>query len=163
MITYRKKAITITQSDFQRYVEIGRRWLENRFGLVFSSVLAHKGNENSGRYPRGSGERPYQHVKKNQQEYEITDQETGERFHLAEGERIRNPKVFAGKGTHSPLREEVAKGLSQKYGGEPQNWKHAKGFGLVDYYGKDREAEIHWFEESSVGKHAFKIKYWLDD
>lgn len=26
------------------------------------SILIHEGNENSGRYPRGSGERPYQHT-----------------------------------------------------------------------------------------------------
>lgn len=163
MITYRKKVIVITQYDFQRYVEIGKQWLESQFGLVFSSVLAHIGNENSGRYPRGSGDRPYQHVKKSPQEYEITDQETGERFHLAEGERIRNPKVFAGKGTKFPLRDVVAEGLAERYGGEPENWKHAKGFGVIDFYGKDREAEIHWFEEESVGKFAFKIKHWIDD
>lgn len=30
--------------------------------MIYNNVLYHVGNENSGRYPRGSGERPYQHT-----------------------------------------------------------------------------------------------------
>lgn len=78
------------------YVEIGMKWIRRILGL--GDTLAHKGNENSGRYPRGSGERPYQHAgKKNWSDLEITDKETGEKFHLSKGERIRNPETFAGK------------------------------------------------------------------
>ena len=45
-----------------RYVELGMKWISMILG--YSSTLAHVGNENSGRYPRGSGEQPYQHTGK---------------------------------------------------------------------------------------------------
>lgn len=50
------------QKDVSYYTEIGIRWLERM--SIFPSDLAHKGNENSGRYSRGSGKRPYQHAGK---------------------------------------------------------------------------------------------------
>lgn len=97
------------------------------------------------------------------QKYDIIDQETNERFHLSKGTRIKNPETFAGKGTSHPLHDNVKEGLSNHYGGEPQNWKHCKGTGIIDFYGEDREAEVHWFQEESAGKHGFKIKHWLED
>lgn len=71
--------------------------------------------------------------------------------------------VFAGKGSSTPLKEEVAEGLSEQIGGTPSEWSHCKGRASVDYYGEERTAEIHWFEEPTVGRHKFKIKKWLDD
>lgn len=159
MLSYRKKAIKI---KYRYYVELGMKWIARFLGL--SDTLAHKGNENSGRYPRGSGERPYQHTaKKGWSDLEIKDKETGEKFHLSEGERIRNPETFAGKGGKDPLREEVKEGLSERYNVDtPDDWSHAKGVGTVDYYGEDRDAEIHWFSHPEVGKCEGKIKKWLD-
>ena len=44
------------------YVKLGMKWIERLLG--YESTLSHIGNENSGRYPRGSGERSYQHTGK---------------------------------------------------------------------------------------------------
>ena len=144
-----------------RYVELGMRWISRILG--YSSTLAHIGNENSGRYPRGSGERPYQHERNKHKEIEIEWKKTGEKFHLAEGEHIQNPKTFAGYGSKNPLDPGVPEGLSEQIGGDPDKWCHRKGTGVVDFYGEERPAEIHWFEEESVGRHKYKIKEWLDE
>lgn len=92
----------------------------------------------------------------------VFDPSTGEYFKFAEGTRIKNPKVFAGSGGVKPLLEAVADGLSKEFGGSPERWQHAKGDGTLDYYGEEREAEVHWFQEDSVGKVKFKVKRWMD-
>ena len=94
--------------------------------------------------------------------YDILDPSTGEYFKFAEGTKIQNAEVFAGKGCKKPLEKEVSEGLSKQIGGKPENWQHAKGHGIIDYYGEERPAEVHWFQENSVGKHKFKIKRWED-
>lgn len=94
--------------------------------------------------------------------YDILDPLSGERFHFLEGTRIKNPTVFAGKGGVKELNPEVAEGLSEQLGGKPENWQHCKGIGTIDFYGEDREAEVHWFQEETAGKHRFKIKEWLE-
>lgn len=94
--------------------------------------------------------------------YSILDPLSGERFQFSEGTRIRNSQVFAGKGGVKKLRPEVAEGLSEQIGGKPERWQHCKGIGTIDYYGEDVDAEVHWFQEESVGKHRFKIKKWLE-
>lgn len=94
--------------------------------------------------------------------YDITDFETGEIYHFVEGTRIQNSEVFAGYGARKPLREEVAEGLAEQIGGDPLKWQHCKGNGIIDYYGDERPAEVHWFQEETVGKVKFKIKYWLE-
>ena len=70
--------------------------------------------------------------------------------------------MFAGKGGVKKLSPETMIGLSEQIGGKPSEWQHCKGIGTLDYYGENREAEVHWFQESTVGKHKFKIKKWLD-
>lgn len=95
--------------------------------------------------------------------YSVADPDTGEEFKFVEGTRIQNPTVFAGKDGVKPLKPEVKKGLSEKYGGNPENWQHAKGIGTIDYYGEAVKAEVHWFQEETAGKHRFKIKEWLFD
>lgn len=94
--------------------------------------------------------------------YDVLDPDSGEYFHFSEGSRIRDVQVFAGKGTSKPLAEEVAEGLSEQIGGQPDEWQHCKGTGTIDYHGEDIDAEVHWFQEPSVGKHKFKIKKWED-
>lgn len=94
--------------------------------------------------------------------YDILDSQTGEYFNL----RVRKYKIqsfFAGKGGTKPLNPEVADGLSKQIGGKPENWQHLKGIGVIDYYGEEVKAEVHWFQEESVGKHKFKVKRWLDN
>lgn len=95
--------------------------------------------------------------------YDIVDPQTGEHFKFAEGTRVQNVTVFAGKGTKHPLHEGVAEGLSEQLGGKPENWQHAKGRGTIDYYGEERPAEVHWFQEETVGKVKFKVKRWIDE
>ena len=92
--------------------------------------------------------------------YDIVDPETGEIFHFAEGTRLQDVQVFAGKGTRTPLHEGVAEGLSRQFGGTPAEWQHVKGHGIIDYYGEMLEAEVHWFQEPTVGKVKFKVKRW---
>ena len=94
--------------------------------------------------------------------YDVLDPSSGEYFHFSEGTRIRNAKVFAGKGGTKPLESEVANGLSEQLGGRPEEWQHCKGIGTIDYHGEDVDAEVHWFQEPSVGKCKFKIKKWED-
>ena len=95
--------------------------------------------------------------------YDVFDPETGEFFKFAEGTKIQNAHYFAGKGCKKKLNPEVAQGLAEQIGGKADNWKHAKGNGVIDYYGEYRDAEVHWFHEDSVGNHKFKIKRWLDE
>ena len=93
--------------------------------------------------------------------YDIKDF-IGNIYNFVEGTKIQNAEVFAGNGTKKPLHESVAKGLAKQFGGEPENWQHAKGFGIIDYLGEDRKAEVHWFQEPTVGKVKFIIKRWLE-
>ena len=95
--------------------------------------------------------------------YDILDPATGEIFHFAEGTRIQNSEVFAGKGVRKPLHEGVAEGLAEQCGGTPEKWQHCKGDGIIDWYGEERPAEVHWFQEETVGKVKFKVKEWLDE
>ena len=94
--------------------------------------------------------------------HDILDPDSNEYFQFSEGTRIRNAEVFAGKGASKPLNPEVAEGLSEQIGGDPDKWQHCKGIGTIDVHGEDVDAEVHWFQEESVGKHKFKIKKWED-
>lgn len=95
--------------------------------------------------------------------YDVLDPESGEFFKFVEGSSIQDAQVFAGKGCKKPLNMEVANGLAEQIGGSPSKWQHAKGKGVINYYGEERKAEIHWFQEETMGKHKFKVKRWLDD
>lgn len=90
------------------------------------------------------------------------DYSTGEVFTFVEGTIIQNVKVFAGKGVSTPLAEEVKNGLSEQHGGEPEDWQHAKGIGIIDFYEENRKAEVHWFQADGIGRIKFKIKRWLE-
>lgn len=93
--------------------------------------------------------------------YDVKDPRTGKKYCFAEGMTISNVEVFAGKGTRSKLRPQVAKGLTERYGGRARNWQHVKGIGTIEKGDRLATAEVHWFQESSVGKCEFKVKRWL--
>lgn len=97
--------------------------------------------------------------------YKVVDKTSGIEYEFAPGTRIQNSEVFAGKGTRHPLHEGVAEGLTSEFGGKPSNWQHAKGNGVLhdSETGEDYAAEVHWFQEESVGKVKFKVKRWLDE
>lgn len=92
--------------------------------------------------------------------YEVMDLDTGEMFHFAEGTKIQDVEVFAGKGVKSPFRK--AEKYANRYGGKPEDWQHAKGFCVLATPEGDREAEVHWVQCSGVGKFEFFVKEWLD-
>lgn len=94
--------------------------------------------------------------------YDIEDKATGTVYHYAEGTKIQNREVFAGYGTSVPLHDGVAEGLTRQYGGKAEQWQHVKGVGIIDDDGDNVRAEVHWFQEESVGQVKHKIKRWLE-
>lgn len=95
--------------------------------------------------------------------YDVISPDSGDVFHFVEGTKIQNSEVFAGKGTKHSLHEGVAEGLAEQYGGDPEKWQHCKGNGVIDFDGEERKAEVHWFQEETVGKVKFKVKRWIDE
>ena len=96
--------------------------------------------------------------------YDVIDKENGIVYHFLEGTYIQNVEVFAGRGVKTPLRQEVKEGLAKEYGGAPEDWQHAKGFGLLTEDGEAfSKAEVHWFQAQKIGKVKFKVKRWVDE
>lgn len=94
--------------------------------------------------------------------YDILSPDGERYFHYAEGTYVQRVKAFAGYGTNTPLHEGVADGLTKEFGGDPAKWKHVKGEGVIDDDGEDVRAEVHWFQEESVGQVKHRIKKWLE-
>ena len=94
--------------------------------------------------------------------FDVKDPRTGRAYRFIEGTSITNVEVFAGKGARHKLSPKVSHGLSEQIGGKPRDWQHVKGIGTLDYHGRARRAEIHWFQAKGVGKVKFKVKEWLD-
>lgn len=92
--------------------------------------------------------------------YDVLDLATGERYHFAEGTRLQNVEVFAGKGARKPYKK--APLFADKYGGKPEDWQHAKGFGVLATDEGDLRAEVHWSQCEGIGKVEFFIKEWLE-
>ena len=92
--------------------------------------------------------------------YDVMDLSTGEIYHFVEGSKIQNVEVFAGKGVKTPFRR--AEKFAARYGGKPEDWQHAKGFGLLDTPDGDRDVEVHWVQCEGLGKFEFFVKEWLD-
>lgn len=94
------------------------------------------------------------------QNYGIMDLKTGSIYHLAEGSKLQDKEVFAGKGKKEPYRD--AWKYAEKYGGKAEDWQHVKGRGVIATPDGDFEAEIHWSQCEGIGKHEFFIKRWLE-
>jgi SPP1 gp7 family putative phage head morphogenesis protein len=80
----------------------------------------------------------------------------GEYVEFTEGTRITNIKTIAGTGRDRQIDEVDI--LVDKYGGTPEEWQKKKGFGYLNYEGESYKAEVHWYEEPTVGKVKFKAK-----
>lgn len=91
----------------------------------------------------------------------VMDLATGEFFQFAQGSRIQNVEVFAGKGSKKEFRK--AKKYADRHGGNPEDWQHVKGHGIVETAEGDRPAEVHWVQCSGVGKFDFFVKRWEDE
>lgn len=94
--------------------------------------------------------------------YVVVDKSTGEEYYFVGGTRTQNAQVFAEKGGVNPLSGEVAQGLSDEFGGKPEDWQHCKAKGWLDVDGEAVKAEVHWFQNGSE-KVKFKVKRWLYD
>lgn len=93
--------------------------------------------------------------------YTVMDLETGEYFQFAQGSRIQNVEVFAGKGTRTEFRK--AQKYADRHGGSPEDWQHVKGHGVIETPDGDRNAEVHWVQCSGIGKFDFFVKRWEDE
>ena len=77
--------------------------------------------------------------------------------HLTEGTRITNIRVIGGKGKNRGI--DILPILTDRYkGSKEEEWQKVKGIGYVDYDGESYKAELHWFEEPSVGRVEWKVK-----
>lgn len=92
--------------------------------------------------------------------YNVMDLTTGEFFHFAEGSRLKNVEVFAGRGVRTIFRN--AQKYADRYGGNAEDWQHVKGYGTLETDDGDREAEVHWVQCSGIGKFDFFVKRWLE-
>lgn len=92
--------------------------------------------------------------------YDVLDLETGEIFHFAEGTKIQDVEVFAGKGSRTVYKK--AEKYAARYGGAAKDWQHAKGYGVLATPDGDRRAEVHWSQCSGIGKVEFFVKEWLE-
>lgn len=77
-----------------------------------------------------------------------------------EGTRITNVQTIAGKGRNRQIDE--IDNLLIKFGGSEFEWQKKKGIGILVNNDFDEEtyieAEVHWYEEPTVGKVNFKCK-----
>lgn len=77
---------------------------------------------------------------------------------FVEGSKLQDKEVFAGYGTNKPLRAKYA--LSVAYpSSTPEKWQKLKAKAqIVLKNGEIMNAEVHWYEEPTVGKVEFKYK-----
>ena len=92
--------------------------------------------------------------------YDIMDLKTGNFYHLAEGTYLRDKEVFAGKGSKKVFNK--AEDFAEKYGGNPNEWMHVKGYGTIETEDGNIDAEIHWSECQGIGKVELFIKEWFE-
>lgn len=90
---------------------------------------------------------------------EVIDPITKEKYHFAPGTKVTEIRTFAGYGSNKPLKPEVVEGLCQELGGDSKKWAHRSGEAVLE----ETAAEVHWFQEETVGKVKFKVKRWKDE
>lgn len=76
-----------------------------------------------------------------------------------EGTRLQDKEIFAGKGCRRKI--DVEEKLIRKYGGEPGEWVKVKAKASIAWNDIVDFAEVHWYEEKSIGKVGFKFKRWI--
>lgn len=77
--------------------------------------------------------------------------------HLTEGTSVTNINIIAGKGRNRKI--DIVNVLLDRYPGTQESeWVKAKGVGYIDYEGESYKAELHWYEEPSVGRVEWKVK-----
>lgn len=77
--------------------------------------------------------------------------------HLTEGTSITKVNTIAGKGRNRKI--DMIDALIEKYPGTNEDeWTKKKGIGYIDYDGESYKAELHWYEEPSIGRVEWKVK-----
>lgn len=77
--------------------------------------------------------------------------------HLTEGTSVTHVNIIAGKGRNRKI--DIVNVLLDRYPGTQEaEWVKAKGVGYIDYDGESYKAELHWYEEPSVGRVEWKVK-----
>lgn len=61
------------------------------------------------------------------------------------GTRIQNSQVFAGKWIKYPFHTGVEEKFREQIVGMSSKWQHSKEYEIINYYGEERPAEVHWF------------------
>ncbi len=92
--------------------------------------------------------------------YKVKDLTTGETFYFAEGTKLQDVEVFAGKGANTAFRK--APKYANLHGGKTENWQHVKGFGYLDTPDGEYYAEVHWVQCEGIGKFDFFVKRWIE-
>ena len=75
---------------------------------------------------------------------------------ITEGSKITGIKIIAGKGSSDKIND-IEK-LIERNGGKRADWSKMRGNGYVDDLGMSRAAELHWYQEDSVGRVEMKVK-----
>lgn len=68
--------------------------------------------------------------------------------------------MFAGKGTSVPIRDRYR--LESQYKIPADEWQKVSGKGYVIVKGKNRLAELHWYE-ARENKYNIKVVRWIKD
>ncbi len=77
---------------------------------------------------------------------------------FVEGSKLQNKEIFAGKGCVRKI-DDINRLLHDYPGTIESEWMKVKAVAeIVTKYGEYLKAEIHWYEESHVGKVEFKFK-----
>ena len=87
----------------------------------------------------------------------------GNHTKLAPGTTITKVKVFAGKGTDTPIRQaKVLSELYKNYNVKPSEWQKVRGDAYVMLDGDKKHAEIHWYESGDL-RVEMKVKRFFED
>ena len=79
--------------------------------------------------------------------------------HFVEGTKLQDKEVFAGKGCRRKI--DVIDHLVSKYpGSDADEWQKVKAIATIVWKDVSDQAEIHWYEEATIGKIDFKFKRW---
>ena len=91
--------------------------------------------------------------------YSVKMPESKQHIKLAEGQKIEGT-VFAGKGTEKDIRDRFR--LESAYNHPAAEWQKVSGNGVVVVDGKNKKAELHWYEaEGEVVE--MKVKRFYDE
>ena len=85
----------------------------------------------------------------------------GGKASFVEGSIITHKQVFAGKGTKKPIRD-INRLLVEYPNSKADLWQKVKGVAELRYQHETFKAEIHWYEEPSIGRVEIKHKKYLD-